>query len=175
MSKIINQRVEERVPVSSLTLNERNANQGDIGAIYESIEANGFYGTIVAQRSTGKVLAGNHRLQAAISAGIDEVPVCWVNISDEEALRLLVVDNRTARLGRDDETILAALLSELANSEVGLIGTGFDGDDLDNLINDLAGTEKEAPEDFATFDENIETQHECPKCGYCWSGKSNDE
>lgn len=136
--KIINQSIET-TPISALSLHPRNANQGDAGAIYESIEANGFYGTIVAQRSTGHVLAGNHRLQAAQMAGIDEVPVCWVDVDNERALRLLLADNRTTRLGHDDESALSELLAELSNSESGLAGTGFDGDDLDQLINDLAG------------------------------------
>jgi rubrerythrin len=26
------------------------------------------------------------------------------------------------------------------------------------------------PEDFKEVDENIETEHSCPKCGYKWSG-----
>lgn len=138
MSEIINQSIET-VPVSALTCHNRNVNMGDIGAIYESIEANGFYGTIVAQRSTGNVLAGNHRLQAAIMAGITEVPVCWVDCDSEQALRILLVDNRSARLGHDDENKLAELLVELSNTEAGLIGTGFSPDDLDQLISDLAG------------------------------------
>jgi hypothetical protein len=54
------------VPVDSLETHPRNVNQSDIGAIYESIGANGFYGTIVAQRSTGRILGGNHRYQAAV-------------------------------------------------------------------------------------------------------------
>jgi hypothetical protein len=54
------------VPVDSLETHPRNVNQGDIGAIYESIGANGFYGAIVAQKSTGRILAGNHRNQAAV-------------------------------------------------------------------------------------------------------------
>jgi SAM-dependent methyltransferase len=54
------------VPVDSLETHPRNVNQGDIGAIYESIGANGFYGAIVAQKSTGRILAGNHRYQAAV-------------------------------------------------------------------------------------------------------------
>ncbi len=138
MSEIINQSIET-VPVSVLTPHPRNSNLGDAGAIYESIEANGFYGTIVAQRSTGHVLAGNHRLQAAQMAGITEVPVCWVDLDDEQSLRLLLADNRTTRLGHDDENKLTELLAELANSETGLLGTGFTGDDLDQLISDLAG------------------------------------
>jgi len=60
-------------------------------------------------------------------------------VDDEAALRILLADNRTARLGSDNEAALAELLTELAGTERGLAGTGFDGDDLDTLLNDLAG------------------------------------
>jgi hypothetical protein len=30
--------------------------------------------------------------------------------------------------------------------------------------------DKEAPEDFTEYDEDIDTEHQCPKCGYSWSG-----
>jgi hypothetical protein len=30
----------------------------------------------------------------------------------------------------------------------------------------------EAPSEFPEADEDIETEHQCPKCGYEWSGKS---
>jgi len=32
-----------------------------------------------------------------------------------------------------------------------------------------------APDDFAEYDESIDTQYECPKCGYRWSGKQNQD
>ena len=30
--------------------------------------------------------------------------------------------------------------------------------------------EPSAPEDFPEVDENVPTEHQCPKCGYRWSG-----
>ncbi|MBW3637361.1 MAG: ParB/RepB/Spo0J family partition protein [Armatimonadetes bacterium] len=134
---VINESVE-MVPVSRLTLHPQNVNQGDAGAIFQSIEANGFYGVVVAQRSTGRILAGNHRYEAAKMAGLGEIPVAWVECDDATALRILLADNRTARLGRDDDAALAELLAEISNSAGTLEGTGYDGDDLDQLITDLA-------------------------------------
>ena len=29
----------------------------------------------------------------------------------------------------------------------------------------------EPPDEFGAYDEDIETEHQCPKCGYVWSGK----
>lgn len=125
------------VGVESVRPHPKNPRQGDVGAICESIEANGFYGAIVAQRSTGFVLAGNHRLMAAKAQGLTEIPCVWVDVDDDRALRILLADNRTNDLASYDDTVLAALLSDLANTS-DLVGTGYDGDDLDELIADLA-------------------------------------
>ena len=151
-------------PVDDLTLHPANPREGDIGAIVTSIERNGWYGTIVAQASTRHVLAGNHRLQAARQLGIDEVPVWWVDCDDETALRILLADNRTSDLATNNDGLLTELLAGIAAQSVDdLLGTGYDGDDLDDLL----GTPP--PTEFPTYDEDIETDHECPKCGYQWS------
>lgn len=133
--RIINEN-SEVVSIDSLRPHPRNVNMGDIGAIHSSITANGFYGNVVAQRSTGHILAGSHRWLGARQAGLEEIPVTWVDVDDAAALRIMLADNRTARLGSDDEVALAELLQELAN-DGGLEGTGFDGDDLDQLLDDL--------------------------------------
>jgi hypothetical protein len=130
----------EMVPIGRLIPHERNVNQGDWGAIQQSIEANGFFGALVVQRSTGKILAGNHRYAVAKSLGFTELPVTWVDVDDDKALRILLADNRTARLGTDNDGALAALLAELSETPAGLAGTGFNGDDLDQLIADLGHT-----------------------------------
>jgi hypothetical protein len=127
----------ELVSVGAIKPHPRNSRQGDIGAIHESITENGFFGACVVQRSTGHILAGNHRYLAAIDADFNEVPVIWVDVDDDRALRILLADNRTNDIASYDNAALAEILSELANTS-DLLGTGFDGDDLDQLIADLA-------------------------------------
>jgi ParB-like chromosome segregation protein Spo0J len=165
MPKTINSAIET-VPLSLLKPHPKNVNQGDFGAIQQSIETNGFYGTIVANKRTGHILAGNHRYHVAKQSGFDSLPVAWVDVDDEEEIRILLADNRTTRLGQDDESKLAELLAELANTEKGLSGTGFDGDDLDRLIGDLAGPNF----DPATLDEQGRLDQKkpvtCPECGH---------
>ena len=51
----------ELVAPRALRPHPRNPRRGDVDAIEESIAENGFYGCVVAQRSTGYILAGNHR------------------------------------------------------------------------------------------------------------------
>jgi len=143
--RVLNEAVE-LVPVADLTLHPRNVNQGDLGAIHESVAVNGFYGTIVAQRSTGRVLVGNHRLMVAQQMGAKDVPVAWVDVDDATALRILLADNRTTRLGIDDPEQLVALLQEILADAGSLEGTGYDADALDELLADL-GREMDKPED----------------------------
>jgi DNA modification methylase len=70
-----------------------------------------------------------------------------------------VVDNRTTRIGQDDTTKITDILAELANTPIGLDGTGYGAADLDALIDELAGTTEpaelltnpdEVPEDVET-------------------------
>lgn len=72
----------EQVRVGELKPHPKNPRKGDTAAIQASIEANGFYGVVVAQRSTGFVLAGNHRLLAARQVGLETVPVVWGDVYD---------------------------------------------------------------------------------------------
>ena len=122
---------------NTLELHPENPRQGDIGAIVTSIEQNGWYGTLIAQKKSRRVLAGNHRLQAALALDMKEVPVYWVDVDDTEAQRILLADNRVSDLATWDDSILVGLLEGLANDGE-LLGSGYDGDDLDALLYDAA-------------------------------------
>ena len=124
------------VPVDSLKVHPRNPNQGDVGAILTSIEDNGWFGAVVAQRSTGYILAGNHRFQAAKLDGAEQIPVIWLDVDDRAATKILLADNRLSELASRDQEALATLLTELAHDD-DLGGTGYDGDDLDTLLEEL--------------------------------------
>ena len=126
----------EIVSIKDLELHPDNPRQGDVGAIVQSISANGWFGTLVAQRSTRRVLAGNHRLQAAQGAGIEKVPVYWVDVDDRQAKRILLADNRTSDLATYDDNILAQLLSDIAKKE-SLEGTGYDEEELNDILANL--------------------------------------
>jgi ParB-like chromosome segregation protein Spo0J len=104
----------ETIPVDALTLHPRNPRQGDVGAISESLAAFGQYAPIVVQKSSGHVIAGNHRLLAARALGWKDIQVVRVDVDDQTAERILVADNRTADLATNDDAALTALLADLA-------------------------------------------------------------
>lgn len=122
----------ELVKASELELHPDNARRGNLDRLTESIRVNGFYGAIVAQKSTRHIIVGNHRYQAAVSLGIKELPVLWVDIDDAEARRMLLVDNRSNDLASYDDELLVELL-RLTEHETGLEGSGFDKDTFDLL------------------------------------------
>lgn len=118
-------------PLSELTPHPENPRQGDVGAIAQSLTANGQYAPIVA-RPDGTVLAGCHRLAAAKSLGWEEMLVSTIEVSDETARRIVLADNRTSDLASYDDHNLQSLLMSLAENDT-LDGTGWDLDDLDDL------------------------------------------
>jgi 16S rRNA G966 N2-methylase RsmD len=65
------------------------------------------------------------------------VPIERVECDDETAMRILLADNRTAEKAERESEPLADLLESLETTDDGLTGTGYDGGDLDELLDDL--------------------------------------
>jgi len=148
----------ERLKISALELHPQNARQGDVGAICQSLEAHGQYKPIVVQRSKMRVCAGNHTTQAAQALGWTEIDAVVLDVDDDQALRILLVDNRANDLATYDNSVLTDLLEHLVRSDYGLEGTGYDGSDLDDLLADLT------PEPV----ESTRPETKCPACGHTW-------
>lgn len=131
-------------PIDTVRQHPRNANNGDVENLMESIQVNGFYTAITAIRSTGEIVAGNHRYQALLGLGATEIPVIWLDKDATGALRVLVTDNESSRMAQMDKAGQLALLQDLAESEIGLMGTGFDEDKMELLLQQVA-EDAEAP------------------------------
>ena len=157
------------VDINWVEAHPKNVRQGDIGAISESLKAHGQYRPIVVDKRTNRILAGNHTWKAAKSLGWKEISAGFIETKDDdEALRILLADNKANDLAMYDTGSLEELLKELSESEQGLEGTLFDLADIDDLqINNQPLDLSE----FEKYDETIDTEHKCPKCGYEWSGK----
>lgn len=140
---VINETVEQ-TPLDQLKVHPDNPRRGNIDAIKDSIQENGFFGTIIAQRSTGFILAGNHRFQAAQALGLETVPVAWVDVDDRRAAKILLADNRASDLSLYDDDTLADLLTALQDED-DLAGTGFDADDVEELLISIGQKDLEVP------------------------------
>lgn len=149
--------------VDSLRLHPKNPKKGNVDAIGQSLEENDFYGAILVQKSTGYMLAGNHRWKSAREKGLREVPVIYIDCDDAKAEKILLADNRIADLGTYDDSILLMLLEE-RSKEGSLAGTGYGDADLERMKQKLS-----TPEQFPEFDEQVKVHYKCPRCLFTWS------
>jgi hypothetical protein len=137
---VVHDLTTSREPVASLHTYHRNPRHGDVLSIRRSLAVNGQYRPVVANRGTHtgrprEVLAGNHTLIAARDEGWPDLAVCWVDVDDDQAARIVLADNRTADLGSYDREVLAELLDGLDGVE----GTGYTDADLAALLQPPAG------------------------------------
>lgn len=128
------------VPIDSLHPYHRNARTHDLEAVAESLRVNGQYRPIVVNRGThtgraDEILAGNGTWQAAKHLGWESIAVTYVDVDDQGARRVVLIDNRANDLAGYDDLALAELLRELDQDYA---GTGFAQDHLDQLLQDLA-------------------------------------
>ena len=128
------------IDIDTVHPHPRNVRQGDVGAICESLKAHGQYKPITYQKSTGRILAGNHTWKAAKALGWTKIVASAVVCDDDQALKILLVDNRSSDLATYDDKELMELLKELSQNDPLLEGTLYDGDDLDDLIYKLEGS-----------------------------------
>lgn len=137
MADLVEQETKN-VSVDELTVYPGNPWIGDVSSIAESIRANGFYGSVIVQKSSGYILAGNHRAQAAFDVGLKEVPCTIVDVDDERASRINIADNRTGQKGNFNDPLLYERLSELSDVQ----GTGFNEDDMAEIIARMENAEQ---------------------------------
>src|SRR4029453_3692531 len=153
----------EVVPIEDVQPHPDHPRRGDVDRLAVSIDRNGFYGACVVQRSTGFILAGNHRWMAARARGLAEVPVIWVDVDLDQARRIMLADNRFSDLATYDEGALGALLAQVLDDSGDLIGTGYLESDLASLLSDLENFQPAEPPQIALDDRKV---HTCPACGH---------
>ena len=131
------EREYRRMKIADLTPHPDNARTGDVDLIAESLRLNGQYRPIVVQKKGLIVLAGNHTMRGAERNGWDEIDTCIIDVDDEAARRILLVDNRANDVAGYDDRALANLLQGLTDTPLGLQGTGFADHDLADLLDIL--------------------------------------
>ncbi len=171
------------ISLEDLVEDEENANAGTergFSMLADSVGKFGAARSLVVDKN-GRLVAGNKTREALVNAGITHAVVVetdghtpvvvkrpdW-DLTDKEgaARKYAFYDNRVGEL--DLQWDVAQIQADLAEG-VDLSGL-FSEAELSALLEPKGDTEP--PEDFDSFDDDIETEHTCPKCGYEWSGKS---
>ncbi len=107
-----------------------------IDKLVRSIKEYGWTNPILVS-ADGYILAGHARLKAAEKAGIEEVPVIYLPLEGVKAEAYLIADNRLQDETDWDLPKLKDLLQELDTGEFDLELTGFDMDEIEELIAQL--------------------------------------
>ena len=127
----------QRVALDDLKPDTRNARQHDqrnIEAIRKSLVGFGQVEPLVVQKSTGKVIGGNGRVEAMRLLGMDSADVVEVDVDDNQALALGLALNRTAELASWDFETLSGIFEDLKASDFALDKLGWDPDELATIM-----------------------------------------
>jgi ParB-like chromosome segregation protein Spo0J len=132
--------VVERVNLDSLTTDPVNARKGNIAAIAASLKEFGQHRPLVVQKSSMRIISGNHTFQAAATLGWEEIDVVLVDDDDTKAVRRAIADNATTDRATWDDEMLRDLLAT-----VGEDVPGVDQTTLDRLAKMEPGEEPDEP------------------------------
>jgi len=156
--------------VADLHVFYANPRRGRVDVIAESLSELGQYRPIVVNEGTMtgrpfEVLAGNHTLLAARELGWTEIDAFMVDVDDDDAAKIVTVDNRSNDLAQYDEAALAELLALLPD----LRGTGWTDEQVATLRGELP--------DFAPADDDDARLDrlsvcECPNCKFIFTPKT---
>lgn len=116
----------------------------------------------------GVILKGHGRRLAAIEAGMKDFPVTQRSgLSEEDKSAIRIADNQVALLSGWDSELVRFEIERLKRSDYPIELLGFGEAQLVQFT-----TTPQAPGSFAEFGEDIKTDHQCPKCGFLWSGST---
>lgn len=143
----------EHWPVGKLLPYIRNArthSEEQVAQIAASIVEFGFTAPILAG-SDGMIVAGHGRLLAARKLGLASVPVVVLDhLSPTQRRALVIADNKIAENAGWDEELLRVELAALQEDDFDLALTGFDADELlEIMAGEETTTEGQTDEDAA--------------------------
>ncbi len=160
----------ERRPIASIIAYEKNARlhlPEQIKQIADSIKEFGFTIPVLVDEN-GVLIAGHGRVEGAKLLGLTELPVMTARGWTEAQIKAYrIADNAVALNAAWSPDLLKLEFESLKALDFDLVLTGFDQAGIDKAL-----AFGRAPSDFVSVDSNIETEHECPRCRYRWSGSS---
>lgn len=161
----------EHMPLDSIIPYARNprVNSQAVPKVMASLKEFGPQQPIVVD-TENVIIVGHTRYEAARQLGWTHFPVLVArSLTAAQIKAYRLADNRTADYSQWDNALLKIEFEELNDLEFDLELTAFDENELARLLSD---DESQPPEDFKEYNESIETEHQCPSCGYVWSGSS---
>lgn len=104
--------------------------------LMKSIGQFGFTNPVLASKD-GIILAGHARCKAAQKAGIEEVPVIFLDLEGADADAYLIADNKIQEETSWEKETLADLIKELQGLDYDVSFTGFSPPEIDELFTQI--------------------------------------
>lgn len=174
------------VPIEAIRQHPKNYRvhpPNQLASLKASLRSFGWTKPICANLQ-GEIVSGHGMYLTALEEGYTKIPVMYVTFDEQLSKAYIVADNETARRAITDNDLLKDLFLDINEIEgFDIEATGFNQNDIDILLGaseeeitfgDISDEEGEniPPASFKEYDEDIKTEHRCPKCGYEWSGSS---
>jgi hypothetical protein len=124
------------VDIDTLVEYPDNPRLGDIEKIQESLLENGQYRPLTVNKNNNQILTGNHTWLAMKELGWEKCTVTYVDVDENKAKKIVLVDNRLSDVADYDNELLTKMLQDMVED---LMGTGFEQKDIDELLADYDG------------------------------------
>jgi len=124
--------------------NPRN-NDDAVAGVMASIREYGFGAPIVARAENRMIIGGHTRWKAAIELGLTDVPVRFLDISEEKAKALALADNRLGETADWNEDALRDVLIDLQSTDLDLSVLGWNEWELTHLLEPAGESEDVGP------------------------------
>ena len=162
---IVYKNIDDLIPYVN---NPKQHSEEQIKKIASSIIEFGFKVPIIIDRNN-VIIAGHGRYEAAKKIGLKEVPVIIADdLTPAQVKAFRIADNKVTESDWDLES-LATELTQLKEFNYDLELTGFDEEEVQSLIDDLAIDDffEEKPHDSVSEKEDKDTTTVvCPQCGF---------
>lgn len=130
--EVVQRSVSDLVPYAN---NARTHSDAQVAKIAGSIREFGFNNPVLVDGANG-IIAGHGRVLAASKLGLTTVPVIELtHLKEAQKRAYILADNRLAEQAGWDQELLALELGDLADLGLDLSEIGFDGAELDALLN----------------------------------------
>ncbi|NQV77149.1 MAG: ParB N-terminal domain-containing protein [Lutibacter sp.] len=136
----------------------------NIDKVASSIKEFGFQQPIVVDKNY-TIIVGHTRFEAAKKLGLKEVPVQVADLSINQSKAYRIADNKVAQDNYWDFEKLQIELDSILENNYELINTGFDSDELDNLLNKNLKNNDNL-KDSEINESDLKGSKQCPSCGY---------
>lgn len=156
--------------------NSRTHSEEQVIQIAGSIQEFGFTNPVLVG-TDNDIIAGHGRVMAAKKLGISKVPCIRLgHLSDAQKKAYIIADNKLALNAGWDEELLGVELSELREQDFDLNLTGFDGDEIERILNPSEidfepGTE----DDQGKLDELKPKIVKCPHCFKTFDSREHEQ